>query len=133
VKGIEDLRTPLRTILDIEQQLRGTIAGFMMPSFVVDLPGGGGKRLATAHETYDRSTGISTFRAPGLSGEKGQRIYQYHDPKPAHAVVEATKPAHIEVGEPKRRPRFVPADASFKGFITRQEMSGRAMAMSPRC
>ena len=45
VKGVEDLRTPLQTILDLECQLRGSIAGFLMPQFVVDLPGGGGKRL----------------------------------------------------------------------------------------
>jgi lysine 2,3-aminomutase len=80
VKGIEDLRTPLSDILSIEQQLRGTIAGFMMPSFVVDLPGGGGKRLAASFDTYDRVTGISTFKAPGLLGEKGQKVYEYYDP-----------------------------------------------------
>ena len=42
VRGVEDLRTPLREILDLERQIRGTIAGFMTPQFVVDLPGGGG-------------------------------------------------------------------------------------------
>jgi hypothetical protein len=52
----------------------------MMPSFVVDLPGGGGKRLAAAG-VYDQTTGISKFTAPGLLGEKGQRTYVYHDPK----------------------------------------------------
>ena len=46
VKGVEDLRTKLSTILFLEQQIRGTIAGFMTPSFVIDLPEGGGKRLA---------------------------------------------------------------------------------------
>jgi lysine 2,3-aminomutase len=80
VRGMEDLRTPLRTILHLEQQLRGTIAGFMMPSFVVDLPGGGGKRLAMSFESYERKTGVSTFVAPGLGGEKGAKTYTYHDP-----------------------------------------------------
>lgn len=80
VSGIEDLRTPLRTILDLEQHLRGTIAGFMMPSFVVDLPGGGGKRLAASYDSYDAVTGVSTFKAPGLLGEKGQKVYGYYDP-----------------------------------------------------
>ena len=37
VKGVEDLRTPLSTILHLETQLRGSIAGFMMPQFVVDV------------------------------------------------------------------------------------------------
>lgn len=52
----------------------------MMPSFVVDLPGGGGKRLAASFDTYDRETGISTFKAPGMSGEKGHKVYEYYDP-----------------------------------------------------
>lgn len=82
MRGIEDLRTPLSTILDLEQRLRGTIAGFMMPSFVVDLPGGGGKRLASTFETYDPQSGVSTYKAPGLSGEKAERVYRYYDPGP---------------------------------------------------
>jgi lysine 2,3-aminomutase len=79
VKGVEDMRTPLSTILEIEKQIRGTIAGFMMPSFVVDLPGGGGKRLAASYDTYDRETGVSTFRAPGVSANR-DRVFTYHDP-----------------------------------------------------
>lgn len=77
VRGIEDLRTPLATILELDKEIRGTIAGFMTPSFVVDLPGGGGKRLANSFETYNRNTGISTWRAPAISGDE---IYEYHDP-----------------------------------------------------
>jgi len=81
VKGIENLRTPLQTMLDLECQLRGSIAGFMMPQFVVDLPGGGGKRLACSYKTYDRRSGISTFIAPTISGgDKKNKVYQYHDP-----------------------------------------------------
>jgi lysine 2,3-aminomutase len=79
VKGVEDMRTPLSTILELEKQIRGTIAGFMMPSFVVDLPGGGGKRLAASYDTYDRETGVSTFRAPGVSADR-DRVFAYHDP-----------------------------------------------------
>jgi lysine 2,3-aminomutase len=78
VQGVEDLRTPLQTILDLEQHIRGTIAGFMTPSFVVDLPGGGGKRLAASYETYDRESGVSTFLAPGVKG--GKKVYKYFDP-----------------------------------------------------
>lgn len=77
VRGVEDLRTPLSTILNLEKNLRGTIAGFMTPSFIVDLPGGGGKRLANSFETYDRQTGISTWKAPGVAGD---RTFTYHDP-----------------------------------------------------
>ena len=77
VSGVEDLRTPLSTILELEKNIRGTIAGFMTPSFVVDLPGGGGKRLANSYETYDPTSGVSTWKAPGVSRDK---IFEYHDP-----------------------------------------------------
>jgi lysine 2,3-aminomutase len=81
VRCSEHLRTPLQTILDLEAQIRGSIAGFMMPSFVVDLPGGGGKRLACSYQTYDRRTGISTFTAPAVTGRgKENKVYEYHDP-----------------------------------------------------
>ncbi|KAF1924668.1 kama family protein [Didymella exigua CBS 183.55] len=82
VRGIEDLRTPLRTILDLDKELRGTLSGFMMPSFVIDLPGGGGKRLVSTCESYDETTGVAVYRAPGLPGKKGTQTYEYHDPKP---------------------------------------------------
>ncbi|KAI0489557.1 L-lysine-aminomutase [Xylaria cf. heliscus] len=78
---IEHFRTPLQTILDMESQLRGSIAGFCMPNFVVDLPQGGGKRLACSYESYDRETGVSTFRAPVLTKNgKAGKIYRYYDP-----------------------------------------------------
>ena len=78
IRGMEDLRTPLHQILDLEAQIRGTIAGFMTPSFVVDLPGGAGKRLANSYEEYDRSTGVSSFRAPSI--KRPDRIFHYYDP-----------------------------------------------------
>jgi hypothetical protein len=78
VPGAEDLRTPLQTILHLEEQLRGTIGGFVFPQFVVDLPGGGGKRLAASYKTYDRKTGRSTFVAPSVKG--GEEVYEYWDP-----------------------------------------------------
>lgn len=81
VKMIEHLRTPLQTSLDLEAKIRGSIAGFMMPQFVVDLPGGGGKRLACSHQSYDRETGISTFTAPAVTGkDKDNKVYEYYDP-----------------------------------------------------
>ncbi|KAF9028859.1 hypothetical protein BDP27DRAFT_1535612 [Rhodocollybia butyracea] len=79
VSGVEDLRTPLSTILEVERHIRGSIAGFATPNFVVDLPGGGGKRLATSYNTYDRSTGVSTYILPGKNAGE-DRVYEYHDP-----------------------------------------------------
>ncbi|GAB1311310.1 L-lysine 2,3-aminomutase [Madurella fahalii] len=81
VERVEHLRTPLQTILDLEAKIRGSIAGFMMPSFVVDLPGGGGKRLACSYQSYDRTTGISTYTAPAVTGrDKENKVYEYYDP-----------------------------------------------------
>lgn len=77
VRGVEELRTPLSTILKLERMIRGTIAGFMMPSFIVDLPGGGGKRLAHSFESYDERSGVSVWKAPGVAGEE---VFTYHDP-----------------------------------------------------
>ena len=77
VHGAEDLRTPLSVGLDIERSVRGTTAGFNTPTFVVDAPGGGGKRDAHSFEHYDRETGISVFTSPSVRpGAK----YLYFDP-----------------------------------------------------
>ena len=70
------------------------MSGFMTPSFVVDLPGGGGKRLASTYEKYDEETGVSYWRAPGLSGEKGKQIYTYFDPYPVSLSAEEVKHRH---------------------------------------
>jgi lysine 2,3-aminomutase len=86
VRGIEDLRTPLSTILRLDKALRGTLSGFMMPAFVIDLPGGGGKRLVSSKESYCEKTGVAVYTAPGLPGSKGRRTYEYHDPKPVSKI-----------------------------------------------
>jgi len=76
VKGVEDLRTTLQTALDIEKGVRGVTAGFHTPTFVVDAPGGGGKRVAHSFEHYDRDTGISVFSAPSVK----PGFFLYFDP-----------------------------------------------------
>ena len=78
VRGLEDLRTHSQEILEPHRNIRGTIAGFMTPSFVVDLPGRQGKRLANSYEYYDRSSRRPLFRAPGVNGV--DRLFEYHDP-----------------------------------------------------
>lgn len=77
VKGVEDLRTTLQTGLDIEKFVRGSTAGFNTPNFVVDAPGGGGKRSIHSYEHYDPETGISIYTAPSV--KPGQYFY-YFDP-----------------------------------------------------
>lgn len=77
VRGVEDLRTSLQTNIDIEKHVRGTLAGFNTPTFVVDAPGGGGKRVAHSFEHYNRETGVSVYTAPSV--KPGQN-FLYFDP-----------------------------------------------------
>ncbi len=77
VKGAEDMRTTVQTGLDIEKWIRGTTAGFNTPTFVVDAPGGGGKRNAHSYEHYDRETGVSVYTAPSV---KPGQYFLYFDP-----------------------------------------------------
>ena len=77
VKGVEDLRTTLDTALHVEKHVRGLTAGFNTPTFVVDAPGGGGKRDAHSYEYYDRDTGISVYSAPSV---KPGQLFTYFDP-----------------------------------------------------
>jgi lysine 2,3-aminomutase len=77
VKGVEDLRTTLDTALMIEKHVRGLTAGFNTPTFVVDAPGGGGKRNAHSYEYYDRESGISVYTAPSV---KPGEVFLYFDP-----------------------------------------------------
>ena len=77
VKGVEDLRTCLDTALLLEKNVRGATAGFNTPTFVVDAPGGGGKRDAHSYEFYDRTTGVSVYTAPAV--HEGAN-YLYFDP-----------------------------------------------------
>lgn len=77
VKGVEDIRTSLQTHLDIAKTVRGCTAGFNTPTFVVDAPGGGGKRAVASYEHYNRETGISVYRSPMVDPDA---YYLYFDP-----------------------------------------------------
>lgn len=77
VKGVEDLRTTVQEAIDIEKMIRGSTAGFNTPTFVVDAPGGGGKRDVHSYEYYDRETGISVYTAPSV---KPGQYFMYFDP-----------------------------------------------------
>jgi lysine 2,3-aminomutase len=77
VPGVEDLRTSLSTALQLEKQVRGATAGFNTPAFVVDAPGGGGKRIVHSYEYYDPVTGVSVYRSPCVDENAA---YLYFDP-----------------------------------------------------
>ena len=57
--------------------MRGSTAGFNTPTFVVDAPGGGGKRAIHSYEYYDRVTGVSVYTAPSV---KSGQLFYYFDP-----------------------------------------------------
>lgn len=82
VKGTEDLRTTVATGVQVEKRVRGSTAGFNTPMFVVDAPGGGGKRDMHSYEFYDRETGISVYTAPAV---KKDQLFCYYDPLTALA------------------------------------------------
>jgi lysine 2,3-aminomutase len=77
VRGTEDLRTSVEEACQLERHVRGTTAGFNTPTFVVDAPGGGGKRCVHSYDSYDRETGISVWSAPGV---KPGKKFLYFDP-----------------------------------------------------
>lgn len=77
VPGCEHLRTTLKEGVRLEKAVRGTTAGFNTPTFVCDLPGGGGKRHVASYEYYDEENGISVWKAPYV---KPGEFFTYFDP-----------------------------------------------------
>lgn len=77
VRGVEELRTTVQTAVNLEKWVRGSTAGFNTPTFVVDAPGGGGKRGVHSFEHYNPVTGISVYTAPAV---KPGRYFCYFDP-----------------------------------------------------
>jgi lysine 2,3-aminomutase len=77
VPGCEHFRTTLREAIELEKEVRGTTAGFNTPTFVCDLPGGGGKRHVASYEYYDEEYGISVWKAPYV---KPGELFTYFDP-----------------------------------------------------
>lgn len=77
VKGVEEMRTRVADTVEIERYVRGTTAGFNTPTFVMDAPGGGGKRDVHSYDYYDETTGVSVYRSPSVDEEK---VYLYFDP-----------------------------------------------------
>jgi lysine 2,3-aminomutase len=97
VKGVEDLRTTVGTAIELEKQVRGLTAGFNTPTFVVDAPGGGGKRDVHSFEHYNPVTGVSVYRSPNVNPEA---FYCYFDPidlLPAEGQRRWADPAEHEV------------------------------------
>jgi lysine 2,3-aminomutase len=75
VQGTEHLRTPVETGLKILEGMRGHTSGMAVPTFVIDLPDGGGK--VPLQPNY-----VMSFNDDGLllRNYKGH-IFQYRNPK----------------------------------------------------
>ncbi|MDX1016861.1 KamA family radical SAM protein [Sinorhizobium medicae] len=77
IDGIEHLRCSVRLACQIEKAVRGISAGYNTPLFVVDTPGGGGKRDIHSFEHYDSQTGIAVYQAPSV---RPKQLFTYPDP-----------------------------------------------------
>ncbi|HVE87339.1 MAG TPA: KamA family radical SAM protein, partial [Myxococcales bacterium] len=74
-EGLEHLRTPLRTGVEILEQLRGHTSGLAVPHLAVDLPGGGGKVTLQPEYVVERRPGETLLR--NWRGE----AYAYPEPE----------------------------------------------------
>lgn len=120
VKGVEDLRTSLQSAITLEKHVRGVTAGFNTPTFVVDLPGGGGKRDVHSFEHYDRDTGISVFTSPNVHT---QDYYLYFDPLAslapwAHDRWQSPLEQEVMIAEALRSARAEQRDGAGVGPLT---------------
>jgi lysine 2,3-aminomutase len=74
-EGLEHLRTPLRTGVEILEQLRGHTSGLAVPHLAVDLPGGGGKVTLQPDYVVERREGETLLR--NFQG----KAYAYPEPE----------------------------------------------------
>ncbi len=101
VPGCEHLRTTLGEGVELEKRVRGVTAGFNVPTFVCDAPGGGGKRHVASYEYYDQENGISVWRAPNV---KPGELFLYFDPLHRLSVEAQQRWADVETrGEMVRK------------------------------
>lgn len=77
VEGTEHLRTTVEKGLRIIEGMRGHTSGLGIPTYVIDLPGGGGKVPLQTSYLVSRAEGQLVFK-----NYKG-KIYRYHNPRGA--------------------------------------------------
>ena len=111
VKGVEDLRTTLDEAMEVERHVRGATAGFNTPTFVTDVPGGGGKRDLHSCDFYDDVTGISVYRSPVVDETKA---FMYYDP--IHLLPEEGRRRWADPREHERMTKEALLGAGLSGF-----------------
>jgi len=76
VQGTEHLRTPVETGIKIMEEMRGHTSGLAIPTFVIDLPQGGGKIPLQPNYVLSQSEDELLLR--NYEG----RIFRYRNPRP---------------------------------------------------
>jgi lysine 2,3-aminomutase len=97
VEGTEHLRTPVETGLKIIEGMRGYTSGLAVPTFVIDLPQGGGKIPVQPNYILGQSGDellVRNYRS---------HIYHCHNPKPKARANPAPVAAPVRVPVPVRR------------------------------
>lgn len=74
IQGSSHFRVPLDKGLKIIDELRGRTSGYAVPTFAVDIPGGGGKIVMTPDHLVGRKDDFVLFR--NFEG----KVYKYPDP-----------------------------------------------------
>jgi lysine 2,3-aminomutase len=91
VEGTEHLRTPVETGLKIIEGMRGYTSGLAVPTFVIDLPQGGGK--IPLQPNYILSQGGDRLLARNYRGH----IYHCHNPRVKANNLPAVVPVPVAV------------------------------------
>lgn len=83
VKGAGHFRTPIAKGIEIIENLRGHTSGYAIPTYVVDLPEGGGKVPVSPNYQLSQSTKTYTFRNYNndISTYSEPESYQEHESK----------------------------------------------------
>jgi lysine 2,3-aminomutase len=104
VEGTEHLRTPVETGLKIIEGMRGYTSGLAVPTFVIDLPQGGGKVPVQPNyiltQTGDKLL-VRNYRG---------HIYQCHNPRTRAKAKPAQLPVPVRVAVPARKEGIKDAD-----------------------
>jgi lysine 2,3-aminomutase len=86
VKGTEHLRTPVETGIKIIEGMRGHTSGLGVPTFVVDVPGGGGKIPLQPNYVLSWTEDEIVLR------NYEWQIFHYRNPRPDKIKVASTLP-----------------------------------------
>lgn len=75
IEGSMHFRVPLEKGIDIISTLRGRTSGYAVPTYAIDIPGGGGKIVVTAPQCVGREGDFLILK--NFEG----RLYRYPDPQ----------------------------------------------------